>query len=90
MANKSSNKVKYVSKGIHSNVRQTTLNGMKALLPSWTKFMNKFEAYLDGKDPWMTIDNPNKNETNKRTIRVRASSIYGPLKERRPYIMKGE
>ena len=90
MANKTSNKTKYTSAGLHRNVSKHTLNGMKKMLPSWTVFMNKFEAYLNGKNPWITIQNPNKNETNKRFIKVKAVDMYGSLKNRKLYIMKGD
>lgn len=33
--------------------------------------LRKMDALSKGKDVWFTIDNPNKNETNKRQIRVK-------------------
>lgn len=39
-------------------------------------FMQKFRAYQDGKNPWITIDNPNPHETNKRRIRVKANEFF--------------
>ena len=33
--------------------------------------LRKMAALRKGKDVWFTIDNPNKNETNKRQIRVK-------------------
>lgn len=44
--------------------------------------MNIQKAYWAGKNPWVTIANPNKNETNKRFIRVRANEAWGNPKER--------
>jgi len=35
--------------------------------------LRKMDALSKGKDVWFTIDNPNKNETNKRKIRVKRS-----------------
>lgn len=35
--------------------------------------LRKMDALNKGKDVWFTIDNPNKNETNKRQIRVKRS-----------------
>ena len=46
------------------------------------RVMNVQKAYQDGRNPWVTIDNPNKNETAKRKIRVRANEIYGSPKDR--------
>ena len=36
--------------------------------------LNKLDALQKGKDVWITIDNPNKNETNKRQIRVKVDA----------------
>ena len=38
-----------------------------------TTMLRKMAALCKGKDVWFTIDNPNKNETNKRQIRVKRS-----------------
>lgn len=37
------------------------------------RMLNKMAALAKGKDVYMTIANPNKNETNKRFIRVKVS-----------------
>jgi len=53
--------------------------------------MNKQRAWLNGSDPWITIPNPNKEETNKRFIKIRYSTMmYGTAKDRQKnaYIMK--
>lgn len=39
--------------------------------------VNIQKAYWSGKNPWVTIDNPNKNATNKTKIRVRANDLWG-------------
>jgi len=39
------------------------------------RMLNKLDALKKGKDVWMTIDNPNKNETNKRQIRVKVNGV---------------
>ena len=46
---------------------------------------HKLDAWLDKKNPWLTVENPNKNETNKRFIKVRANEYLGnpePKKEK--------
>jgi hypothetical protein len=40
------------------------------------------KSYWAGQNPWVTIPNPNKNETNKAKIRVRANELWGNPKER--------
>lgn len=76
----------FVSQGVHSNVARGTRQAMRAASDVKSP-LNKLKAYLDGKDPWITIENPNKAETNRRFIKVKASQHYGPLKERKEYVM---
>ena len=37
------------------------------------KFMNKVSAWRAKRNPWITVENPNPNETNKRFIKVRSN-----------------
>jgi len=47
------------------------------------KMLNKQKAWLKGQNPWITIENPNKEQTNKRFIRVRMNDTsLGNPKER--------
>jgi hypothetical protein len=39
-------------------------------------------AYLKGRNPWLTVPNPNTNETNKKFIRVKAEDLWGNPKNR--------
>jgi hypothetical protein len=47
--------------------------------------INVQKAYWAGGNPWVVMDNPNKNETAKRKIRVRANELWGSPKEREKY-----
>jgi hypothetical protein len=70
-------RTKYVSKGER-----------KPIDPRWRKeyrreyngstaqMQNKLEAWLKGKKVMLTIENPNKNETNKKFIRVNANNVW--------------
>lgn len=80
---------KKVSAGVHSNVSSKTLNGIRSDVPPVEKFLNKFKAYLNGKNPWFTIENPNKEEKDKLFIRVRAVDLYGSIKNRKRYMIPG-
>jgi ribosomal protein L21E len=40
------------------------------------RIMNQLKAYKAGKRVVVTIENPNKQETNKRYIKVLASSVW--------------
>lgn len=56
-----------------------------------SKAMNAQKAWLNGSNPWVTIANPNREETNKRFIKVRMNDMmHGSAKEREKsaYIMK--
>jgi len=41
------------------------------------KLLNKQRAYMKGSNPWITMENPNKSETNKPFIKVRMSELRG-------------
>jgi hypothetical protein len=81
----------FISQGIHSNVSKSTLRAMRADRSEADKLINKQKAWLEGKNPWVTIANPNKEQTNKRFIRVRYNDIMGGTakdREKRAIIMK--
>lgn len=74
---KSSGKSGYTSAGIHSNVSKKISNAMRtAYLQSGDRVLNQLAAFRASKRVMVTIENPNKNETNKRFIRVEASTIW--------------
>lgn len=73
---------KYTSKGERANVSRATLNSIRAETLGAVKMLNIQSAYLKGQNPWMTIANPSKEQTNKRFIRVRANDVYGHPKDR--------
>ena len=81
MAKKSSGKT-YVSKGTHSNVKASTLSTIKQDRDPSEKIINAQKAWLRGQNPWITISNPNKEQTNRKFIRVRANELLGHPKER--------
>jgi hypothetical protein len=87
---KSSGKT-YTSQGKYRNVSKATLNAMRAGKSEIDKMLDKQRAWLSGKNPWVTIDNPNKEQTNKRKIRVRMNDLCGGSAkdiEKRAYVMK--
>ena len=91
MAKKGGKSKGFVSQGIHSNVKKSTLAGVRADRSEIDKMLNKQRAWLNGSNPWVTIDNPNKEQTNKRKIRVRMNDLMGGSakdREKRAYVMK--
>jgi ribosomal protein L21E len=70
-----------VSAGVHSNVSKKLTNALKSdYRKSGDRLMNQLIAYKQGKRVMITIENPNKNETNKRFIRVPASTVWRDYK----------
>jgi len=68
---------KYTSKGIHSSVSHGVLQAVRADRTYLEKLAFISTAWKQFKNPWITIENPNKSETNRRFIRVRTNSIWG-------------
>ena len=44
------------------------------------RMTNLINEWSKGNNPWVTVNNPNTNETNKRRIRVRANTLWGAWK----------
>lgn len=85
---KSSGKT-YTSSGLYRNVARKMTNALRSeYLASSDRVANQLKAFRSGKRVMVTIENPNKEETNKRFIRVEASTIW---KNRSPegFVIKG-
>lgn len=76
MAKKSS------SGGGPRNISGNIRSGMKQNRHPAQKIINTQQAWLKGQNPWVTIENPNKEQLGKRYIRVRSNDIWGHPKER--------
>jgi hypothetical protein len=84
MGKKSSGKT-YTSKGERRSSAKTPTKN------SADKMLNKQAAWLKGGNPWITIENPNKNETDKPFIRVRYNDLqHGSYRElqKKAFVMK--
>lgn len=69
----------YTSKGERPNVAKSTRKAMRRdYLENHgvERVGNQMKAFLKGKRVMLTIENPNKNETNKRFIRVPAGEVW--------------
>lgn len=72
----------YTSKGERKNVSSTILNGIRADRSGADNMLNKQRAWINGSNPWVTLENPNKEQTNKKFIRVRYNDLmHGSYKE---------
>ncbi len=74
MAKKGGKSKGFISKGIHSTVNRKITNAMRSeYLQSGDRILNQMAALRKGKDVVMTVANPNKEQTNKKFIKVRIS-----------------
>lgn len=88
MAKKGSGKT-YTSKGERSSVNPAIATAVRADRSAVDIALNIHRAYNEGRNPWVTIDNPNPKETKARKIRVRANSLWGQPKDNIGYVMPG-
>ena len=83
---KSSGKT-YVSKGERPNVSRSLIKAYRRDMYTPIEVaLNKLEAWKKGKNPWITIPNP-EGQSNKPFIRVRANDYYGDWRAA-PYMIK--
>lgn len=79
----------YTSTGRHSNVSASTRRLMRSSKTAAQKFADKQAAWLKGGNPWVTIANPNREETNKPFVRVRMNDLmHGTSKDRQKKMFK--
>jgi len=75
------------SKGERRNVSKKTKNlQRREYMNSLQRNVNQMEAFAKGKRVMLTVPNPNKNETNKRFIRIAAEEYMQRPGDR--YIIK--
>ena len=66
-----------VSKGQRDSVARSTVKAIRRdYMQSSDRLDNQLAAFMKGKNVMLTIPNPNKNETNKRMIRVPAREVW--------------
>tara|TARA_B100001248_G_scaffold247918_1_gene219784 strand:- start:1244 stop:1483 length:240 start_codon:yes stop_codon:yes gene_type:complete len=74
MGKKKSKSSGYISKGIVGTTRSRKRHWEEGYQSD--RIMNQLKAFLAGKNVMLTIENPNKNETNKRMIKVPAHTVW--------------
>jgi hypothetical protein len=80
----------YTSKGERRSVNKKISNAVRSdYMQSQDRVLNQQRALAKGRDIVMTIANPNKEETNKRFIRVKVSG-RDYVKNMKPYVIRGE
>jgi hypothetical protein len=82
MAKKGGKSKGFISQGLHSSVSARITNQLRSeYLASSDRVMNQLRAWKQNKNVVLTIENPNKNETNKRFIKVKAFDYWGSPKK---------
>lgn len=80
----------YVSKGQRPCVSKKVRNAMRQdrfdVPGKWIELKNQ---WAKGRNPWLTVSNPNKGDTRARLIKVRANDHWGdPKKKNQRHVMK--
>ena len=78
---------KYVSKGERRNVAK--FNCTSENVDVLVRQIRQRAAWKKGRNVVLTIENPNKTETNKRFIKVNAKDIWGEYRHLKVYTMTG-
>jgi hypothetical protein len=75
---KKKSRTSQTSKGERNNVSKKVVNSMRRdyLANGIARINNQIKAMKKGKRVMVTIENPNKNETNKRFIRVPGNEVW--------------
>jgi len=73
---------KYTSNGGVANVSKKVSNAVRRDTTYGDRLANQLKSWAKGRRTMVTIENPNKNETNKRFIRVEGNDpkAFGPWK----------
>lgn len=73
---------KYTSSGGSPTISRKISNAVRHDLDAGTRLLRQLKMWAKGKRTMVTIENPNKNETNKKFIRVEGNDprAFGPWK----------
>ena len=74
---KKSQRASQTSKGERRSLARSVVKAThRDYMQSSERTTNQLAAFMRGKNVMLTIPNPNKNETNKRMIRVPAAEVW--------------
>ena len=73
---------KYTSSGECPTISRSISNSVRQDVSNATTLLRQLKMWGKGKRTMVTIENPNKNETNKRFVRVEGNDprAFGPWK----------
>jgi hypothetical protein len=70
-------KTKYVSKGERRSISKDTAKAVKRDRTPVERWTIKQKAWLEGRNPWISVPNGNTSDTRARFVRVRAETEWG-------------
>ena len=76
---------KLTSKKQHGSMNSAVTTKVRAGLKATHGYANLVDSWKNLQNPWLTIENPSKEQTNRKFIRVRANDYWGnpkPPKEK--------
>jgi hypothetical protein len=72
-------RTKKTSKGLRQSISRTSVRLVRDARTEGDKYINKLNAWMQGKKGYVTIANPNPHETDKPFIRVSFDKHFGGL-----------
>ena len=76
MARRRSSRDSYKSLGMFKNVSRKWIKAVKREKTAGERIDNQWDAFVKGKNVILTVLNPNKNETHKKFIKVKAKNYW--------------
>jgi len=72
----------YTSSGSQPTISRKTSNSVRRDVTAGTTLLRQLKMWSKGKRTMITVENPNKNETNKKFIRIEGNDprAFGPWK----------
>ena len=70
-------RAKYTSKGTGDGISRKVCNSVRRNRSEAEKILIKQKAWSKGQNPWLSVPNPNPNNTKERMVRVRANDYWG-------------
>lgn len=74
---KKRSRTKKISKGQRPSMSSSILSAARSIMPGGSDLIKKVEAWREGKNPWITVENPDKQATNRQFIRMKADRYFG-------------
>ena len=68
---------KLTSKGVHSSYSKSLVRKMRSERTAGQRLQFIINAWRKLQNPWITVENPSKDQTNRKFIKVRTNDWWG-------------